>query len=370
MLGKVCIITTVHRVFDGRIFHKEAKTLAKAGYEVTLIAQHDKNEIVEGIKITPLSKPKNRITRIFGLSWQVLKLSIKQNCDIYHFHDPELILIGILLKIIYQKKVVYDVHEDVPKQILSKKWIGNKSIRIGTAFFINLLEKLGALLFDGIIAATETIAKKFPKKKTIVLRNFPILKLIDDANPLNVNKDLPIIIYAGGLTYDRGLKEIIQAMEYVGNKAELWLVGKWESKAFENECTKLEGWEYTKYLGFKIVEEVYSIMKCADIGIYVPRLINRYKVGLPTKAFEYMACPLPMVLTDLPYRRKIFVEASLYAKPHDIKDISKQIIFLLNNKDKAEEIGKKGRELVESEYNWEKESKKLVKYYKKLIDKK
>lgn len=41
---KVCILTSVHQVFDDRIFHKEAKTLVKAEYDVTLIAQHNKNE--------------------------------------------------------------------------------------------------------------------------------------------------------------------------------------------------------------------------------------------------------------------------------------------------------------------------------------
>ena len=362
---KVCILTTVHQPFDTRIFHKEAKTLIQAGYKVTLIAQHNKNEIVDGIKIIALPKPKNRLMRIFGLTWRVFYLGLHQRADIYHFHDPELIFIGVLLRLL-GKKVIYDVHEDVPKQILNKEWIGNVSIRKIAAFIINIIEQVGTFFFYRIVVATPDIAKKFPENKTVILRNFSILKLIDNAVPTNCLKNKPVIIYAGGLTKVRGIKEIVQSTEYLDGKAELWLLGKWESEKFKKECENLKGWKNTKYLGFISLNEVFQYMKITDIGFCLLHPIKNYITGLPVKAFEYMACSLPMVMSDFYYRQKIFGKCALFAEHYDPKDIAEKVLYLLDNPDEAKELGKKGRKLIEEKYSWEAESKKLLEIYKTL----
>ena len=88
MAAKICILTTVHPPFDTRIFHKQAKTLAGAGYDVTLIAQHDRDESVEGIKILALPTPRNRLARILGLTWKIFrkgkKVSLSKELNLYH----------------------------------------------------------------------------------------------------------------------------------------------------------------------------------------------------------------------------------------------------------------------------------------------
>ena len=110
MLAKVCILTTVHQLFDTRIFHKEAKTLVQAGYNVTLIAQHRKNEIVDEVRIIALPKPKNRFFRIFFLTWKAYKIALKQKADIYHFHDPELLPWMVKLK---RKTIILLMYSDI-----------------------------------------------------------------------------------------------------------------------------------------------------------------------------------------------------------------------------------------------------------------
>ena len=82
MTAKICILTSVHPPFDGRVFHKEVKTLVKAGYDVVLIAQHNKEEVVDGIKIIPLPKPRNRFERMTRVVWKLFKLALKEKADI------------------------------------------------------------------------------------------------------------------------------------------------------------------------------------------------------------------------------------------------------------------------------------------------
>ncbi len=363
---RVCILTTAHLPFDTRIFHKQAKTLAKAGYDVTLIAQHDRDEVVDGVKVIALPRPRNRFQRIFGLTWRVFRLAMRQKADVYHFHDPELIIMGIILKL-FGKKVIYDVHEDVPKQIMNKGWLGNNQIRKFAAFTINIIEQIGGLLFNKIVAATTDIARKFPENKTIFLRNFPILKLIDNVTPINYKKNKPIIIYAGKLTKIRGIKEIIQAMEYINSKTELWIFGKWESEKFKKECENLEGWNNTRYLGFISLNEVFLYMKIADIGLCLLHPTKNYITGLPTKSFEYMACSLPTVMSDFHYWQVLFEECALFANPYNPKNIADKIIYLLDKSNEAKKLGKKGRKLIEEKYNWEEESKKLIMLYNSFI---
>lgn len=364
-MKRVCVLSSVHPALDVRIFHKEAKTLVKAGYDVTLIAQHDKNEAVDGIRIIPLLKPKNRSERMTKVVWKLLTLALKQKADVYHFHDPELIPVGIALRLL-GKKVIYDVHEDVPQQILCKEWIGSTCVKKCVASIVHIIEQIGVAVFTQIVAATPDIAKKFNPSKTVLVRNLPIINLIENAKLLETRKQKPVIIYTGGLSRIRGIKEIIKAMEFIGDKAELWLLGKWENKEFERKCEELKGWQYTKYLGLLPLSKVYRYTKAADVGISILYPTENYVTSLPIKAFEYMACNLPMVMSNFPYWRRIFEKCALFANPNDPKDIADKILYLLDNSDKAKQLGDRGRQLIEEKYTWENESKKLLKVYEEL----
>ena len=88
-------------------------------------------------------------------------------------HDAELLWIGLLFKVL-GRRVVYDVHEDTPKQIMNKFWIpwwAKRVLATGTG----LMERLAAATFDGVVAATPSIADASPSREhTAVCRTSPI----------------------------------------------------------------------------------------------------------------------------------------------------------------------------------------------------
>ncbi|MCF7955131.1 MAG: glycosyltransferase family 4 protein [Phycisphaerae bacterium] len=367
--GKICILSSAHEFSDVRVFQKEAKTLANAGYEVVYIARAIEKEIVlDGIKLIPLPEPKNRLERMTKTVFRLFKLALREKADVYHFHDPELMTAGIMLKLM-GKKVIYDAHEDVSKDIFAKKWAGNLFTKKSISLFINLFERTACLFFDRIITVTPGIAKRYPANKTIVLRNFPILTMIDGAclsDP--IDKQKPAIVYAGGLNSVRGIAEIIQAMDIIKDKAELWLLGKWVSEEFRQKCEKLPGWQHTRYFGLVPMEEMYNYMSYADVGIvpFLPRPHNLH--SLPNKPFEYMACSLPVVMSNIQFWQEMFDGCAVFCNSEDPSDIAEKIDSLLSSPDDAKKLAEIGKKRVLEKYNWKSESKKLIQLYHGLLN--
>lgn len=366
MKNKIGILTTAHDAFDVRIFYKECRSLVKAGYEVYLIANHDKEETVDGVRIIPIKSSQSRIYRFLVKGWKVLGKAIKLKTDAYHLHDPDLLPYGIILKLL-GKKVIYDVHEDVPKDILSKEWLGNIRVRKLVSLLFGLFQKLAVLFMDRIIAATPSISKSFPKNKTTVISNAPNSTLIDKIEAETVIKTRIAVVYAGALTRIRGIKEIVEAIGILDDLVELWLIGWWEDTEYKQKCMSQDGWSYVRDFGLMPLENTYSIMKQADIGIVnffpIPNSIE----SLPNKAFEYLTCGLPIVMSEFSYWKEIFGKCAVFANPMSSQDIAVKIRSLVDNPEYRKKLACEGRMLIENKYSWESESKKLIELYRILL---
>jgi glycosyltransferase involved in cell wall biosynthesis len=369
-MRKVCLLTSVHQAFDTRIFYKEARSLAETGYAVTVIGQHDVNEIVEGVQIIGLPRPRNRLQRMVGLTWRVFWLGLRERADIYHCHDPELLLVGILLRLLTRRRLVYDVHEDVPQQILTKDWIP-RLVRRLVALLFDPLEKFLARACDGVIVATEGIASRFRRLNPVVVHNFPDVGIPVDAGRVeNGGKDR-VLVYAGAIGRLRGAFEMIRALEYLEDVdgVRLDLIGSFESPELERALAVLPGYRRVRYLGWLRPPEVWKRLREADIGLVCLHPVPRYVISWPTKLFEYMAAGLPVVASRFPLWKEI-VEGSgcgLVVNPLNPEEIAQAIKRLLEDSELRRKMGQKGRETVLRRYNWHNEAKKLLRLYEEAL---
>lgn len=372
-IKKVCHITSVHIPFDTRIFYKECAALVEAGYEVHLVAGRDgKDEVLNGIHIHGVPVRPGKIRRMLFTTWDVYRRSLRIKPDIFHFHDPEMIPMGLLLKL-GGKKVICDVHEDYPDCMVVKEFIP-RSLKKTAARIIGFLETLTAGIFDAVITVTPKIRDRFKKlnRRTVEIRNFPLPEEFSEGPsqvPWSSRSDA--VTYIGLLSPDRGVKEMIQAIGIVNRTrpARLILGGKFPVPAQETQAKSLPEFKYVDFRGFLSRDRVAEVFREVKAGIVVTHPLSNHRFAYMTKLFEYMAAGIPVIAADFPLWRTIVEGAGcgLLVEPLNPEALAQAITRLLVNPEAAEEMGKRGRKAVEEQYNWNTEKVRLIELYAELL---
>ncbi len=365
---KVVQISSAHHVFDNRIFNKISKSLVNHGYDVDLLIQHTKIEVVEGVNIIALPKVSGKLGRPFKVLPVLFRKAIEYpQKTIFHFHDPELILIGLLLKI-FGYRVIYDVHEDVPKDILSKEWIP----RFLRNFFSQFFEKLESIIapkFDGLIVVTPFIKERLNFKNSVLIQNFPIIKKIGFVDKDKLGDS---IFYVGDITLVRGIVEMVDAINILnrkrGKKVRLKLAGQFSPEILKTKIKKKAGWEFVDFVGWINREELHQFAQESFAGLVIFHPIENHINAQPNKLFEFMLEGLPLIASDFPLWREIILDnqCGILVNPLSSKEIALALDKLIDNSEESVQMGKRGRAAVLDKYNWATEEKKLIALYKSL----
>ena len=360
----VCHVTSVHPRYDVRILHKECMSLARHGFAVALLVNDTlPDEEFENVEIISTQfKPRNRFDRMFISKKRIRNHMREIDADIYHFHDPELLPLGKRLKK-SGKIVIYDSHEDVPRQLLAKTWIP-RWMRKPISFVYEKYENRIVRSLDAVVVPTPHIRDRFINYNinTTIVANYPLKQEFSETLVPVEKKEQAC--YVGGITRQRGIMQIAEATHRANMK--LVLCGRFESDILKEEL--LNRYSHIEYLGIVDRNVISEVIRSSILGFVTLLYTPNHYYSYPIKMFEYMAGGIPVIASDFPLWKTLVEDnqCGICVNPERIEEIVSAIDFISAHSDKANQMGERGREKVLTEYNWDAESQKLIDLYQLL----
>lgn len=365
---RIAHLTSAHARNDVRIRLKECQSLAQAGHEVTLIVADGQGSRQDGpVSIVDVGLPAGRLERMLLTPRRLLVQSRQLRPDVCHLHDPELLPICHALQR-DGMRVVFDAHEDVPKQILAKHYLPPLARRLISLVYAGLERRVCARI-DGVIAATPSIRDKFLAihPQTVDINNFPLPGELDPM--AGGTRTAGGVCYIGGIASIRGANEIVAAIGMCTHpQARLHLAGTFSEPALEAQLSQSPAWSRVKAWGQLDRAGVRNILARSCVGLVTLHPTANYLESLPIKMFEYMAAGIPFVASKFPLWQSIVDEAQcgICVDPMDPQAIAKAIDDLLADPEKAQRLGENGRRAVAQRFNWRIEESKLLNFYARL----
>lgn len=356
----------------------EAKTLVKNGYSVTVLAWDRKKretpfEEKDGIKVIRVYNTrfmdilKYDILRLhfwwkMGIK-RALELYSERPFDVIHAHDLDTLPIGVALKKKLGLPLIYDAHE------IWGYMIARDFPKIVSNYYL-FKEKYLLKYVDRIITVNQPLKEYFQS-----ITDKPI-DIIMNAKPLISTKyeppqnDVFTLIYMGSLNKSRFLIETVEIVRGLKNvRLIIGGIGKKEySDKLKEECEKSSNIEF---IGRVPMDEVLVRTKQADAVLFVlnPNNINN-KNSLGNKVFEAMVCGRPVIVARGTYAGEFVEKENIgLVVDYNKKSLKRGIIKLRDDLRHREKLGRNALKAAIEKYNWEAQSRKLVRVYESFSKK-
>lgn len=377
--------------FDRRVW-QEARTLAGAGYQVSIICPKAPGyesafEQLDGIDIHRHSLPREA-DGVFGYAleygwalamefWLSLKVLFGRGFDVIHACNPPdtLFLIGGFYKL-FGKRFVFDHHDINPELYeakFGKRGLGQKLLLV--------LERLTFRTADMVISTNESYRRiaigrgGVDPRDVFVVRSGPDLTRIRkvEPNPALRKGRRYLVGYVGVMGKQEGIDLLLQAVQLIvkhlgRSDIQFGLVGGGtELVAMRQLAKDLGVGDYVTFTGRAPDAELLEMLNTADLCVNPDRANDMNDRSTMNKIMEYMALGKPIVQFDLTEGRVSAGEASWYARPNDVADLAQKIVSLLADEAARARMGAIGRERVERVLAWQHEAPRLLAAYEQLL---
>ena len=367
---KIVHVTSVHRWGDVRIFQKQCRSLAANGYDVVLVAVAPQDMTHDGVRLRALPTPRSVWHRMLVTACQAMRVAWRERADLYQIHDAELLPWAFVMRCA-GRTVIYDMHENLPKDLLDKTWLP-RWLRPLLATCARLVERV--LLFRmPVIFAEESYAREYPwVRDAQIILNLPRTEILP--SPSAKRDDPPMVGYIGGVAVDRGSAVTVKALARLKDRglAVGWhCVGPTWPRHLADDLAREsdEAGIHIVLHGYLPHDEGWAVMNRCVVGLAVLEPRPNFVESLPTKLFEYMALELPVIASDFPLYRRIVddAECGICVDPYDAEALADAIQSLVANPERAQQMGRRGREAVFTRYNWATELGKLIAFYEQRL---
>ena len=367
---RVVHLSTVHPPNEPRIYERECRTLAEAGYDVTYLvpgARAGRDEY--GVRLAAL--PKRPRALRWASTREILATLHELRPQVVHIHDPELLLLFPLLRTLVPR-LVYDLHDYLPEQVLAKHYIPSR-VRPAVSTASKVAQRGLASLGDGIVTAFPTMFKDIGSRPVLrlVSPNYPRVSRFEGAAPISELAADPRLrlVYIGSLSTTRGTSLMLDVMERLDrDEAMLILGGSFASPELEAEVkTRLAAGldDRVRFLGRVPPPELPRYLAAAEV-VWMPSLPSvQYSLpNVETKIYEGMAVGLAALSSDLEGRGEFLTrEQCGIVAPPTVEGHAAAVRRLAADREAVRRMGERGYAAVRARYSWEVAGRDLVAFY-------
>ncbi len=375
-MARIGFLVTAGSWDDQRQFHKQTPALAVPGNKVYFIAGNPGRKVTERFEFIPLTSRQRKSARLTG-GLNLLGLVLCLRLDAIQLCSVEQLPLGFVLKALTGIKVIYDCREDTPSAMLKHRLRFPVPMRWFMYYFTRLVEYIAVRIFDGLVVSDPALYRIHygakPERK-VVFFNTPLLEQFKrDYLPLEDRKY--DVVMLGLITPHRGVATMFEAMGLLkqrGRSVRLLLLGEpdpWAKGIVDYLIEKYDIREYVTITGWMSYEKIPNLLKQGKIGIAPHLDMLKFRRNISCRTFEYMACGIPCVCSDLPPQR-MFIrhgENGLFYPPGDVRALAGAVESLLSDLPRAQRMGQTGRRDVERWWNAERDQVRLRVFYKGLL---
>jgi glycosyltransferase involved in cell wall biosynthesis len=380
---------------------KEARTLIKAGHELSLLSLgmsgKPREEIIEGMKVirTELPPPK----MILGRTWDEFRFAFnfidpfwqealvraveQEKPQVLHIHDLAMVKTGLSVARAFNIPLVADLHENFPEvlKLWRTGWKGKVLNLVSPPWRWKQLEKYCVHQADRVVITVDEAEEHYitecgmsPEKITVVMNtidldyfySLPLKKeIIDKYEPFFT------ILHIGTIAEHKGTGTAISAMPLILEEipnALLVLVGKGNEAPFKKMVSNKHLGQAVEFVSWQDFALMPSYITASDVCI-MPFLASvQLDAASANKQFEYMAMAKPIVTSSAKASARIVKEtgAGLVYRSGDVKGFADAVIEIYKDKDLSARLGAAGQKAVKEKYNWQNDGQKLLQLYEGL----